>query len=135
MRGLGSLKQLRQLIKEPDVQQLLSLVERASVGFAAPSAAGVGRAAAGFGSHAGGAAAARLYSSMPGRNAGAAAQLHCLAARHLARGAPRLDAAALRRLFSTEGPRRGWEKFYPKGKPRRPAAQGKGAKGEAGRAA
>jgi hypothetical protein len=40
------------------------------------------------------------------------------------------QAATLwRRLFSGEAPRRGWDKFYPKGKARRPDAGAKGAKG------
>jgi hypothetical protein len=42
-----------------------------------------------------------------------------------------VQAAGLwRRLFSSEPPRRGWDKFYPKGKGRRPGAEAKGAKGE-----
>lgn len=46
---------------------------------------------------------------------------------------PQVQAALWRRLFSSEGgPRRGWDKFYPRGKGQRPAADGKpvGAKGE-----
>lgn len=43
--------------------------------------------------------------------------------------AQQVQAAGLwRRLFSSEPPRRGWDKFYPKGKGRRPGAEAKGAK-------
>jgi hypothetical protein len=42
----------------------------------------------------------------------------------------RTEAALFRRLFSSEPPpKRGWEKFYPKDKSRRPAAQAKQPKG------
>lgn len=41
-----------------------------------------------------------------------------------------LENALFKRFFSDEPPRRGWEKFYPKNKPRRPAAQTKAPRGE-----
>ena len=47
------------------------------------------------------------------------------------------EAALWRRLYSSEAPppRRGWDRFYPKGKARRPAtAEAKEGKGEPSRA-
>lgn len=44
--------------------------------------------------------------------------------------ARQFESAVWKRLFSSEPPRKGWEKFYPKGKGRRPAAQAKNPKGK-----
>lgn len=62
------------------------------------------------------------------------AHLPPLAARQLLRQARSFENTLFKRLFSSNEPppRRGWEKFYPKGKPRRPAAtQSKNPKGTA----
>lgn len=58
------------------------------------------------------------------------AQAGALAARLLGRDARAMEAVLWRRLFSSETPRRGWDKFYPKNKPRRPEGNGKAGKGE-----
>ncbi|KAG7669398.1 hypothetical protein KSW81_007553 [Nannochloris sp. 'desiccata'] len=57
-------------------------------------------------------------------------QLHGLASRVLGRDSRTVEIALWRRLFSSETPRKGWDKFYPKNKPRRPAAQAKHGKEE-----
>lgn len=61
------------------------------------------------------------------------AQAGAVAARLLGRESRAVEAGLWRRLFSSETPRRGWDKFYPKNKPRRPEGQGKVGKGEGGR--
>jgi len=57
-------------------------------------------------------------------------QLHGFASRMLGRDSRTVERALWRRLFSSETPRKGWDKFYPKNKPRRPAAQAKHGKEE-----
>eukprot|EP00887_Chlorella_sp_A99_P001432 scaffold8.g1432.t1 len=72
--------------------------------------------------------APRLFSAVAGGGGRATAQqAGAAAARQLARDVRQVQPQLWRRLFSSEPPRRGWERFYPKGKPRR-AGQAKAAK-------
>ncbi len=78
--------------------------------------------------------ATRAGSLAPARRASQAGTINvqagALAARFLGRDARFIEASLWRRLFSSETPRRGWDKFYPKNKPRRPEGSGKAGKGE-----
>ena len=61
---------------------------------------------------------------------GTNAQLATLASRLLGREARCAEMNLWRRLFSSETPRKGWDKFYPKNKPRRPTPSTKPGRGK-----
>lgn len=135
MRGTQQgLRALRQALeREP---QLLALSERALSGsLAGTSASGAALSGLSGRGMQDGAAVLRLFSSLArqGRAVGCLARPGACSSgcggALLRQEVQRVEALLWRRLFS-EQPRPGWDKFAPKGKPRRPAAEGKAAKGQ-----
>ena len=71
------------------------------------------------------AAALRAY-----KGSGTSSEFSSVASRLLGRDARSVEMALWRRMYSNEAPRKGWDKFYPKNKGRRPAANAKTARGK-----